>query len=250
MFSSPRGQQMYEYLAWYYGNSRIMQAVLDSQGVEIGDARTALEESLKQFYVETAGDWGISRWEKELALNPPANASLELRRALVKAKLLRPQIITPKVLESIANCFVPGNTAKITDRVAPYTFRLTLSNLAPWTNEMLDAVEEAKPAHLAYGVEVLIQQPGSDDPADGPADPIKNQLIITVGLAQTESGIVDVGPEYPRSSPLSIVWGAAINSGGIFTQSMALITVSAAAVSVGVLAYECGIMTTKMKGDS
>lgn len=250
MFSSPRGQQMYEYLAWYYGNSRIMQSVLDSQGVEIGDARMALEESLKQFYVETAGDWGLTLWEKELALNPPANASLELRRALVKAKLLRHRIITPKVLESIANCFVPGKTAKVVDPVAPYTFRLVMKNLAPWTNEMLDAVEEAKPAHLDYGVEVSIQFPGNDDPNGEPADPIPNRLSITYGLAEFSSGTEDLGPVYPTNSPMPLNWGAAINAGGIISAKMACHTLSAANISVGMRAYECGILTSKMKGDA
>ncbi len=55
---------MFAYLSWYYGNSRIMQSVQDSQGIEIDDARTALEEILKQFYADTA-DWAIERWEKD-----------------------------------------------------------------------------------------------------------------------------------------------------------------------------------------
>ena len=76
---SVRGQQMFEYLSWYYANSRIMQSVLDSQGTEIDAARTAFEESLNQFYAETV-DWGIERWEKELAITPADDATLELRR--------------------------------------------------------------------------------------------------------------------------------------------------------------------------
>ena len=39
---SARGQQMYEYLSWYYRNSRVMQTVLDSQGVEIDAALAAV----------------------------------------------------------------------------------------------------------------------------------------------------------------------------------------------------------------
>ena len=54
---------MFSYQAWYYGNSRIIQSVLDSQGVEIDAARMALEESLKQVYANTA-EWGLEKWEK------------------------------------------------------------------------------------------------------------------------------------------------------------------------------------------
>ncbi|MHC1757914.1 MAG: putative phage tail protein [Negativicutes bacterium] len=83
---SARGQQMYEYLSWYYRNSRVMQTVLDSQGVEIDAARNTLEESLNQFYAAFVGDWGIEYWEKELAITPPANASLEAAPGAGKSK--------------------------------------------------------------------------------------------------------------------------------------------------------------------
>lgn len=154
---SIRGQQMFEYMSWYYSNSRIMQAVLDSQGMEIDDARKALEESLKQFYADTA-DWGLERWEKELALTPPADATPELRRALVKAKLLAAEIMTPERIEAIANCFVPSQAAKVIEVLSSYTFKVqTPFDDVVWIQEMRTALNAAKPAHLAMIVEYYAQ---------------------------------------------------------------------------------------------
>lgn len=140
---------MFSYLSWYYDNSRILKSVLDSQGIEIDAARTALEETLKQFYVDTA-DWGLVHWEKELAINPPANATLELRRALINAKLLAPEIMTPERIEAIVNCFVPDKDAKVIARCKTYTFDIYLPSFVPFDSaqEMYKAIYEAKPAHL------------------------------------------------------------------------------------------------------
>ncbi len=155
---SARGQQMYEYLSWYYRNSRVMQTVLDSQGVEIDAARNTLEESLKQFYAELVGDWGIEYWEKELAITPPANASLELRRALVKAKLLATEIMTPKRIEAICNCFVPTQAAQVVEVPQTYTFKVqTPFDDFVWIDEMRAALNSAKPAHMAAIVEYCAQ---------------------------------------------------------------------------------------------
>lgn len=154
---SVRGQQMFAYLSWYYNNSNILQAVLDSQGVEIDAARMALEESLKQFYASTA-DWGLERWEKELALTPPADATIELRRALVKAKLLASEIMTPERIQAIANCFVPSQTAKVIEVLGTYTFKVqTPFDDVVWIQQMRTALNEAKPAHLAMIVEYYAQ---------------------------------------------------------------------------------------------
>ena len=153
---SVRGPEMFAYLSWYYGNSRIMQSVLDSQGVEIDAARLTLEEILKQAYVDTA-TWGLDLWEKELAVTPPQGAELALRRALVNAKLLRPAIMTPEQIQAIINQFVAGKTAKVIEIPKTYTFRvdIPLGDLL-WKVEMRQALEEAKPAHLGYAIRYTV----------------------------------------------------------------------------------------------
>ena len=151
---SDRGRQMFEYLSWYYRDSRIMQAVLDSQGQEIDSARQALEDTLKQFFATLAGEWGIEFWEKELAINPPPNSSLDLRRALVKAKLLATEIMTPERIEAICNCFVPTQAAQVVEVPKTYTFKVqTPFDDFVWIDEMRSALNSAKPAHLAAIVE-------------------------------------------------------------------------------------------------
>ena len=98
--------------------------------------------------------WGLDDWERELAITPPENATLELRRAMVKAKLMRPPTMTPAQIVAIANCFVPKKDARLMPVTRPYTFRIVAPSPIPWISEMMDAVYEAKPAHLGMEMEI------------------------------------------------------------------------------------------------
>lgn len=140
---------MLSYSAWYYGDSRLQRAIFDAQGLELDALRVALLDVLKQFYVDSAS-WGLERWEKELSITPPDRADLELRRSLVRSKLLRPPTVTPRWLQEIANQFVQGKTARIAEVPGTYTFILDVPiDDILWCSEMRKAVEAMKPAHLA-----------------------------------------------------------------------------------------------------
>ena len=98
--------------------------------------------------------WALDDWEKELGITPGMNATDDLRRAVIKAKLMRPPTMTPAQIKAIANCFVPAKDADIVDPVAPYTFRIVLPSTVPWIAEMIQQINEAKPAHLAMEVQM------------------------------------------------------------------------------------------------
>ena len=98
--------------------------------------------------------WALDDWEKELGITSSAGASDDLRRAVIKAKLMRPPTMTPAQIKAIANCFVPAKDADIVDPVAPYTFRIVLPSSVPWISEMMQQIDEAKPAHLAMEIEL------------------------------------------------------------------------------------------------
>ena len=232
-----------QYLPASYRDSPIVKLLCAAWGVELDAWDATAETTVQQFCVATAPEEGILKWEQELALTPPAGATLELRRALVQAKLMRPPIMTPEQIQAICNCFVPGKGAKVIDPVAAYTFKILVPSLAPWLDEMVAAVDEAKPAHLDYTVEVSIQPPSDDPDVD-----TTNRLDITVGIASLCAGVETSLPPLPEDSGGAIYYGIASGMGGIMTTCEGNHTETKASVVVGAFCYECGEWTTIMEG--
>jgi len=151
--NNDRGREMMGFIPWYYEDSTVMNQIICSQSEEIVAVRSTIMHILAQFYVDTAAEDGIVLWEKELGLTPSEEASLDLRRAQVKAKLQLPAIMTPLQIQSIVNLFVNNHTAKVVELPGTYHFRIDIpfGDLI-WSAEMRQAVEEAKPAHLGYSI--------------------------------------------------------------------------------------------------
>ena len=51
---SKKGKEMLTFTDWYYQESKIMQSILDTQGIEIDAVRDKLKDILNQLYVDTA----------------------------------------------------------------------------------------------------------------------------------------------------------------------------------------------------
>ena len=48
---SDKGKEMLTFTDWYYQDSKIMQSILDTQGIEIDAIRDKIKNILEQFYV-------------------------------------------------------------------------------------------------------------------------------------------------------------------------------------------------------
>lgn len=162
--NNDRGREMMGFIPWYYEDSTVMNQIICSQSEEIVAIRETIMHILAQFYVDTAAEDGIILWEKELGLTPREEASLDLRKAQVKAKLQLPAIMTPMQIQSIVNLFVNNRTAKVVELPGTYHFRIDIpfGDLI-WSAEMRQAVEEAKPAHLGYSIRYTLMNGELDD---------------------------------------------------------------------------------------
>jgi len=59
---------MLEYLPPYYETSRVIRALMEAEGLELDKLRQALDETLNQFFVNTA-TFGLNKWEEELGVS-------------------------------------------------------------------------------------------------------------------------------------------------------------------------------------
>lgn len=126
-----------------------MKAIAKAQGSEVASFWATLDEILKQFFVETATEWGIELWEKELGIVARYGASLDERRRKVLAKLQGYGTATVAFIKAIAENFY--SPVEIVQNVSAYSFTVRLLDPQAFIDlrDMKEAVEEVKPAHLA-----------------------------------------------------------------------------------------------------
>ena len=215
-----------QYLPASYRDSPIVKLLCAAWGVELDAWDATAEATVQQFCVATAPEEGILKWEQELALTPPAGATLELRRALVQAKLMRPPIMTPEQIQAICNCFVPDKDARVVDPVAPYTFRIVLPSQVPWIDELRNAVSEAKPAHLALEVQLqrsatcnlyagAVALKGGVQTAKIARPNMTPEGSLLAGFIASLSGVSKISTHMPREAQERKSLGLGVAKGGV-----------------------------------
>ncbi|WP_425058360.1 hypothetical protein SCACP_30080 [Sporomusa carbonis] len=141
------------YLLSRYRDNAIARVLSGAIGDQVDLLKEAAYAVLYRFCVGTADEYGVVQWEKELGLVPPVDASLELRKALIKAKLLRPPTMTPEQIEAIANCFLRNEKATVMELPLSYAFVIQVPLSAEvWLPELKQAIYESRPAHLDFAV--------------------------------------------------------------------------------------------------
>jgi len=133
----------------YYGTSRIFKAYLQTIGLELDASTTGVGTILDAFFVKTAPEWSLSIWERELAIIPGFYDTVNLRRAMILAKLAGTPTMTLEQMKRIVNQFVHEQTATVENIPNEYVFKIIIPvDDVPWFTPMNEAVEEYKPAHL------------------------------------------------------------------------------------------------------
>lgn len=174
---SKKGKEMLTFTDWYYQESKIMQSILDTQGLEIDAIRDKIKDILEQFYVDTA-TWGLDLWEKELNIQDTTGDYFE-RRNRIKLYLAKPVTVTPKFLCTLTNRYLNDKSATVVEHIRDYYFDICFNNgsLFDWEN-LQKAIEIYKPAHL--GVKYFsLQNVGSSIYVGGTVDNIEQ---IEIGI--------------------------------------------------------------------
>lgn len=144
-------ERIMQYLPPYYQESRVMKAIAEAQGSEVVSLWTTLDEILKQFYVETATEWGLDLWEQMLGLTSYAGKPLDQRRSRIISKLRGMGGVTVSLIKNVAESYTYG-TVEVTENPTEYSFTITFvekHGIPPNFDDLKAAIEEIKPAHLA-----------------------------------------------------------------------------------------------------
>lgn len=135
----------------------------------VGAAQTALqplmdaledteEDFVQQLWPATA-TWGLDLWEAALGITKQAADTTAYRRTRVIAKLRGAGVTTVAMIQSVAESFSNGEVEIIQD-AANYSFTVKFVGtigIPPNMDDLTAAIEEIKPAHLAYSYEYLFR---------------------------------------------------------------------------------------------
>jgi len=141
-------ERMLSYLPPYYGESRVMNAILEAQGEEIDKLNYALDEVLKQFFVLTA-TWGLGLWEEQHGLPVNEDLDYQARRQQVLAKKRGGRSSLTKVLQAVE----PTITLAWGRVILPFAIESNedIYDFGP----LIVILERCKPAHLGYSFRLL-----------------------------------------------------------------------------------------------
>jgi len=125
-----------------------IQAALNKQVQKLIDAK---DDLLLQLNVRTA-TWGLTIWEKALALTTDVSRPIDFRRSRIESKLRSQGITTKAMIKNVAESFSNG-IVDVNEHAAEYRFDIKFIGalgIPPNMDDLTAAIEEIKPAHLAY----------------------------------------------------------------------------------------------------
>ena len=118
--------------------------------------RLKLQDIARQFYIETA-TWGLDTWERVYEVTPPLGADYQIRRAIVKAKMLGLDVMTVQQIKRLVNGFLVVPDADIEELPSPGTFNVLIHSGTDYMDGIRRALAEMSPAHLVYNFRFVIE---------------------------------------------------------------------------------------------
>ena len=133
----------------FYDNN-ITKPIQDSLTIEADLINNAVDETLKQFYVDSATT-GLDKWEAMLGISKN-NFDIDTRRENIKAKMRSRGTTTVSVIKNICEAYSNG-IVEIIVNLLDYSFVIDFIGTIgiPKAFAELDkTIEEIKPCHLAH----------------------------------------------------------------------------------------------------
>ena len=140
----------------FYHDSDFIKAYMSSQSIEHSLVKESIEDLVNNLYVNTA-TWGLDYFEEELGLEIDKSKTYEERRERIKAKKRGNGTTTIKMIKDTALAFDCGEV-EITEMYNDYMFKLKFVSEKGRPKNLDDfksAIDEIKPAHLAYILEFM-----------------------------------------------------------------------------------------------
>lgn len=144
---------MLETVSPIYYQSKIMQSIFQSIGVEWEHSEKLADELLLQMFPQTA-TWGLRYWEELLQIPVNEAVDIERRRALVMARIKFRSPVTPKRIADVVKSLTGENSqyVEVTENVEPHVFMVTIGVKSPGIDysEIYKMIKRIKPSHESF----------------------------------------------------------------------------------------------------
>lgn len=120
-------------------------------GQEITAVQAARDDFMLQLNMDTA-TWGLSLWEALYGIEPDVSKSYAYRRTRIKSKMRGAGTTTAALIQNVAESFSNG-AVEIIETPVEYRFDVKFVGslgIPPNMDDLSAAIEQIKPAHLAY----------------------------------------------------------------------------------------------------
>ena len=151
MITSAHGKEMMANSPRYYEASRVFQAHIEAKGIELDNLDAIMSDIEAQFSASLAS-WGLRYWEEMCGLPTNEQEPLENRRNRILAKLRSFPSARRWDIERVIASLVSGYF-DLLDYPALYAFYVrTAWDKVADLDALMKALDEARPAHITFGV--------------------------------------------------------------------------------------------------
>lgn len=147
--------RLHKYLPIYYKNSKMFEEITRVESHEFDKLDLKIEDLSKQFLVDTA-TWGLKTYEKELGLPIGPDKDLDIRRAIIKAKMMSFGKVDHLMIKAIVEAFTSSTVTIEFDGRIKVVFSGDGNTLIS-DSAVFKAVDEVKPAHLPWLINYIIR---------------------------------------------------------------------------------------------
>lgn len=144
-----REVNLVSYLPPFLAEFKEIAVTLEAENPEFVLVWNAAERVLYNEFIETADEYGISRFEKMMGLFPSDDDTLESRRARIMSKWLTELPYTMRTLIRNLQVLCGGEDFKVSKTFSDYTIRITTHlRLYSQITELKELLERMIPANI------------------------------------------------------------------------------------------------------
>ena len=140
-----------QHMPKYYKNSTVVDNLTTPIDLENENTIKLINETIDQFYVSTATEKTLNRYEENYGLPiNPSGLTLDERRSRIKAKMRMYGVVNKEMIQSVVNAWSNADV-EITEDYSNYTVIIEFVNSIGIPSNMdnvYEAVNEIIPAHL------------------------------------------------------------------------------------------------------
>ena len=200
--------ELAKYLPEFLRQDPEMKAILEVESAEHRVQVEILKDIQKQLFVDTA-TWGLALFEKELGLKPNASDNYEQRRNRIFIYLQQRRTVNKEFIEELFSRYVSeGSQIVVMEDNPDNTFWvIDTGGRILYPDDLHEAIETYKPAHLRYGLEMRRDLPMTEEDMIrlaivsllegyrhiGLAVPEETRHILNTSIISAKSGVVRIG---------------------------------------------------------